>query len=189
MDNLERAPASVQTFPNPGQRDGRNGGWSWYPVDRISAGIVEDDSNRALAFSGSELGAFAGATLAFLGGNGGGACYDASLYEGIRFRIRGSAQSPDALDGKVVISLITAETRPRRFGGDLDGEGGHFSAQVTLTSEWQTVSLSWSDFATPTWGSTLTLSEPALTKLQAIDWGVSNLATGFDVQLDDVALY
>jgi hypothetical protein len=44
-------------------------------------------------------------------------------------------------------------------------------------------------FNKPTWGATMNLAAPALTKLQAIDWGVSNLATTFELYLDDIELF
>jgi len=189
MDDLERDPSAVQVFPNPRQRDYRTGSWTWYPVQRITAGIVQDGTNRALRFTGAEIGAFAGAALAFLGGNGSGACYDATRYQGVRFRIKGTVTSTDSLNGKVVVTLITAETQTRKLGGDLVGEGGHFNTQVSLTPDWQTVSLAWADFNRPSWGATTEVAGLALTKMQAIDWSVSDLASSFEVFIDDIELY
>ena len=128
-------------------------------------------------------------TLAFLGGNGAGACYDASAYTGLRFRIRGNVTSSDELNGKVIVSLVTAETQTTALGGDLDGMGGHFNLQVDITDSWQTVDIPWANFNTPTWGDSLSLTSLALAKLQAIDWGVSNQASTFEIFLDDIELY
>ena len=58
-----------------------------------------------------------------------------------------------------------------------------------ITADWQTVSIAWADFGKPTWGDTATLSQIALGKMQAIDWGVSNMATSFDFDLDDIELF
>jgi hypothetical protein len=141
-----------------------------------------------MRFHGANLAAWAGVTLAFLGGNGAGACYDASAYKGIRFKIRGNITASD-FPGTVFVSLITAETQTQKYGGDLKGEGGHFNKQIMITPAWQTVSLTWADFGKPTWGDTATLTQIALGKMQAIDWGVSNMATSFDFDLDDIELF
>jgi len=141
-----------------------------------------------LRFHGANLNAWAGVTLAFLGGNGAGACYDASAYKGIRFKIRGNIAASD-FPGTVFVSLITAETQTQKYGGDLKGEGGHFNKQIKVTADWQTISIAWTDLMKPTWGDTATLTQLALGKMQAIDWGVSNMATTFDFDLDDIELY
>jgi hypothetical protein len=133
--------------------------------------------------------AWAGVTLAFLGGNGAGACYDASAYKGIKFRIRGNVTTPDMFNGTVFVSLVTAETQTQKYGGDLKGEGGHFNKQIKITADWQTVMIPWTDLAKPTWGDTANLAQPALGKMQAIDWGVSNTASTFDYDLDDIELF
>jgi hypothetical protein len=89
----------------------------------------------------------------------------------------------------VIVSIVTAETQSRKYGGDLDGEGGHFHEVVPITSSWTTVSVPWSGLDRPTWGETATLTEVAKGKLQAIDWGVSNMASSFEIFIDDVELY
>ena len=89
----------------------------------------------------------------------------------------------------MVISLVTSETQSRTYGGDLDGEGGHFHKIISVTSGWTTVQIPWSGLDKPTWGATATLSAVATGKLQAIDFGVSDKTSAFDVMIDDVALY
>lgn len=188
MDDLERPEAELQILPNPAQRDGRTGSWSWYPQD-VVVELVADGGGQALRYAGNNLGAWTGVTLAFLGGNGAGTCYDASAYQGIKFRIKGSVTSTDDLNGKVVLSLVTAETQSRTFGGDLDGAGGHFHKVITLTPTWTTVTIPWADLMPPSWGDTATLTMLAKGKLQALDWGVSNMASSFEIYLDDIELY
>ncbi len=188
MDDLERPAEQFQALPNPSQGDGRTGTWSWYPQNVVVAQTLEG-SNTVLRYKGGALAAWTGVTLAFLGGNGAGSCYDAGQYTGIRFKIKGSVVSPDELNGKVILSLVTAETQTQTYGGDLNGEGGHFNKQIAVTSSWQTVSIPWADFAKPTWGATATLTTLAKGKLQAIDWGISDKATTFDVFFDDIELY
>jgi peptidoglycan/xylan/chitin deacetylase (PgdA/CDA1 family) len=188
MDDLERPPAEFQVLPNPAQGDGRTGSWSWYP-QLASVSMQDDGGNGVLRYAGNGLGAWSGVTLAFLGGNGAGSCYDGTAYQGIRFRIRGTAPGTDELSGKVVVSLVTAETQSRNYGGDLVGEGGHFHKVVTLSPTWQTVSIAWTELDRPTWGATASLLSVAKTKLQAIDWGVSNATTAFEIQIDDVEMY
>ncbi len=47
----------------------------------------------------------------------------------------------------------------------------------------------WADLNRPTWGTTMNLMAVAKGKLQAIDWGVSNAASSFEIFIDDVELY
>jgi len=188
MDNLERPPEQFQVLPNPSQRDGRTGTWSWYP-QQARVEMKADGANHVLHYFASGLAAWTGATLAFLGGNGAGSCYDASAYRGVRFKIKGNVSATDTLNGKVIVSLVTAETQSRRYGGDLAGEGGHFHKIISVPSSWQTVSIMFSELERPTWGDTMSLPAVAVGKLQAIDWGISNTATTFDVSIDDIELF
>jgi hypothetical protein len=188
MDDLERPPEDLQVLPNPGQADGRTGSWSWYP--QSASVLIDDDAgNSALHYSANSLGAWTGATLASLGGNGAGTCYDASAYSGIRFRIKGVVNSTDQLSGQVIVSMVTAETQSQIYGGDLDGEGGHFHNIVAVTPTWQTVSIPFAQLNTPTWGDNLSLTSFASEQLQSIDWGVTNQHTDFDLWFDDIELY
>lgn len=189
MDDLERAPEQLQVLPNPSQADGRTGSWSWYPQAASVEIRAEGAGNKALRYRGAGLAAWTGVTLAFLGGNGAGTCYDAASYTGIRFRIRGNVTATDDLNGKVIVSLVTAETQSRDFGGDLNGTGGHFNKVIPITSAWTTISIPFADLDRPTWGATTTLTSVARNKLQAIDWGITNMASTFDIYLDDIALY
>jgi hypothetical protein len=188
MDDLERPDEELQILPNPAQEDGRTGSWSWYPQN-AEVEVVGEGGGQALRYAGTGLAAWSGVTLAFLGGNGAGSCYDGTSYQGIRFRIRGNVTSGDELNGKVVVSIVTADTQSRRYGGDLDGEGGHFHLVVPVTAGWQTVSIPWTALNRPTWGETTSLTAVAKEKLQAIDWGVSNMASSFEIYIDDVEMY
>jgi hypothetical protein len=98
-------------------------------------------------------------------------------------------RSADELDGKAIFSLITAETRARRYGGDLAGTGGHFQRILPVSAEWQRFEIPWDGFAKPTWGDTVGLSQPALGKLLALEWGVSDHASSFELFIDDVEFY
>src|SRR4029078_11691687 len=80
MDNLDRRNEQLRIIPNPAQGDGRTGSWSWYPVNATSANIVREGDNGYLRFTGANIGAFAGATLAFLGGHGAGPGPDDRAY-------------------------------------------------------------------------------------------------------------
>ncbi len=187
MDDLERPTEELQTYPNAAQRDGRDGAWAWYPGG-ASVTTVSDGGSRALRFAGSNLNAWAGVTLAFLGGNGAGACYDAAAYQGLRFKLRGSAASSDELNGKVNVSLVSAETQTKVYGGDHVGECGHFHKLVPISASWQTVEVRWADLEAPAWCEGEAPKTFARGKLQAIDWGVSDKAA-FEVFIDDVELF
>jgi hypothetical protein len=189
MDNLDRRNEQLRIIPNPAQGDGRTGSWSWYPVNATSANIVREGDNGYLRFTGANVGAFAGATLAFLGGNGAGSCYDASAYKGVRFKVRGSVAATDSFAGAIIVSLITAATQTQKYGGDLKGQGGHFHKIIDVSSEWRTVELKFSDFEPPNFGDSLGMTQLAITKMQALDFGIGSSATKFDVSLDDIALF
>ncbi|HXI58699.1 MAG TPA: polysaccharide deacetylase family protein [Polyangia bacterium] len=192
MDNLDRPmDESLLSFPNPAQGDGRDGSWSWYP-GTATVEIAKDPAsaaNNALHYAGKNLAAYSGVTLAFLGGNGGGACYDASAYQGVRFKIKGHDTATDVYNGKIYLSLITAETQTRKYGGDHVGDSGHFHIPVMLTADWQTVSIPWAMFMAPTFGTAPLATTLALSKLQALDFGVSSATSDFEIWLDDIELY
>ena len=99
MDNLERTPELLQVLPNPSQRDGRNGTWSWYPPGGLGANIIQEGDNRVVRYAGRDLAGSGGVVLAFLGGSGAGSCYDASAYTGVRFKIRERPRRPIARPG------------------------------------------------------------------------------------------
>jgi hypothetical protein len=187
MDDFERPTSDLQVLPNPRQQDGRNGGWSWYP-QQASAQIIGEGGSRVLRFAGSNPMAWSGVTLGFLGESGAGACYDGSAYQGVRFRMRGTVNAP-ATERFVTVAVVTAATRSRELGGDLDGVGGSFFTTVPISTTWQTVSLRWSDFRGPAWGDTQGLTTLAIDQLQALDWGVTSNATSFEVLLDDIELF
>jgi len=193
MDTLEREKDLLQTLPNPQQADGRTGSWSNYPGNALIDLKADGALNNVLNFKGGRLNAWAGVTLAFLGGNGAGTCYDASAYKGVKFRIRGNVTTTDTFNNTVFVSFVTAETQSRRYGGDyLDADmmgTGHFNKQIKITPEWQTIMIPWTDLAKPTWGPSAQFPGVALGKMQAIDWGVSDKATTFDFDLDDIELF
>jgi hypothetical protein len=153
--------------------------------------IVSEGKGRVLRFTGTRPGKWSGVTLAFLGGNGAGSCYDARAYRGLRFKVKGAVETPDnpGLAGKIIVSLISAETQSQKFGGDLKGEGGHFNVPVEVGANWTQVSLTWADFGKPTWGDSMTQSELALGKLQAIDWGTTEKTAVLELYLDDIELF
>lgn len=185
LDRLDRLDDDIEN-PNPSAADGRTGNWSWYPQN-ATVEIAKEATNSVLHFAGKNLARYAGATLGFMGGNGAGACYDASAYKGVRFKIKGRNTALE-FDGKVIVSLVTAETQSRRYGGDHKGDGGHFFKAVPLTSDWQTVSLLWSDFTAPAFGTPPLPTAPAITKVQCLDFGMTPTSTDFEIFLDDLEL-
>ena len=184
MDNLERSAGQPADPAQPvaGRRPQRQ--LVLVPADASPSSILQETpTNKVLKYTGGDLKAWTGVTLAFLGGNGAGTCYDATAYKGIRFKIKGTVTAPTdpLLNGKVVVSLISAETQIQKYGGDLKDPtgmgGGHFNFIVPVTGRVGHGRASpGTMFEKPTWGATTDLPAPALSKLQAIDWGVSNLA-------------
>jgi hypothetical protein len=195
MDNFERDPSQFQVLPNPSQRDGRNGSWSWYP-QTVTIEMVKEGTpaNTVLRYRGANVGNWTGATLAFLGGNGAGSCYDATAYTGLKFKIKGTVKStmPPFSSSIVRLSIITAETQVQKYGGDfkldpMNGTG-HFGKNIQVTPEWTEVTLPFAMVDKPAWGPSASFPALALTKLQALDWGVDGTAE-FEIFLDDIQLY
>ncbi len=209
MDDLTRNAdlgENQYTLPNPSQADGRDGAWSGYGMQ--SYGIQEEGGNPYIHAVMQPSG-WAGITLAFLGGNGAGACYDASAYCGVTFRIRGQASpalgandfpaSSSEAGANVIVSFVNATTQTAALGGDrafaLNEAGGHPGYAVTATSSWQTKVLSWDALTlhnTPYWctaGCNVNDYRFDPTKMQAIDWSFAASSSGTrTVDLDDIAL-
>jgi hypothetical protein len=162
--------------------------WNFYP-DTASIERVKEGAGAFMRFSGRGLKAWSGASYMFTGREGAGICYDVTAHTGIRFKIRGVVESGDEFANKVFLSLVTAETRARLYGGDLEGAGGHFNFVVNVSRGWQKIEVPWSSFVGPTWGDTAKLEKPALTKVQGFDWAVAASATRFEVDFDDLELY
>jgi hypothetical protein len=212
MDNLEFSdPSEFQALPNARQADGRDGSWAWYP-ENVSVTVEVDPAsatNHALHFvaAGSTLPVSdaatgeresAGVTLAFLGGNGAGACYDASAYQGVRFKIKGTATADNqgwGMGNKVTLAFVTAATQTSTYGGDSPAEVGHYNYLVDLSTAattWQTVEVRFDDgnIRLP-WNCGANMqacAALAVNKLQALDWG---LQTGQDLNIwiDDIELF
>jgi peptidoglycan/xylan/chitin deacetylase (PgdA/CDA1 family) len=163
--------------------------WLWYPPAALIKRVRLEDGGTVLRYSGSALGAWSGAMYFFAGRDGAGACYDARAHAGVRFRMRGFVKSADDFADKVILSLVTADTRSRVYGGDLHGEGGNFHRVLSLTREWRMVEVPWVTFGPPTWGATRGFKTPALERVQGFDWAVTGAASQFEVELDDIELY
>jgi peptidoglycan/xylan/chitin deacetylase (PgdA/CDA1 family) len=181
VDNFERPGPQPEVVAN----DLPN--WSPYPKSASMVRVMEGD-NALGRFTGRALGAWSGATFLFAGRENVG-CFDATPYTGVRFRMRGRVEAPDEMAGLVIVSVISAETRPRIYGGELLGTGSHFHATLTVTPEWKTFELPFGTLDPPSWGDTASLTALAVKKLQALDWGVANTVTQFEIDLDDVELY
>ena len=208
MDDLERTQENFQTLPNLCQQDGRDGQWSWYPQG-VTVGMVCEAGTDPLGLcepttscSGQNTvlhakyttaaGEWAGVTLGFTGGNGAGACYDASAYQGVRFKIKGTFTGGNDNNGRGVnVSFVTAETQSQAFGGDQDPNTvcGHYHYVIpSLSSSWATIPIPWSGLQ-PGYNNANCANRPfAVKKLQAIDFGTGD-GGGFDISLDDIELY
>jgi hypothetical protein len=189
MDDLQRPLDEFQLWPNTSQADGRDGSWSGYPGS-ATIKMESEGTNNYVHFAGTGLNAYAGVTLGFVNPNGAGACYDASAYHGIRFKIKGSV-TDSMYPNQVFISLVAASTQSRAYGGDNAGEGGHWNKVVTVssTSTYQTVTINWADFQKPTWGNTTSQTTLPVDQLQAIDFGIQMSTTAFDLKIDDIELF
>ena len=51
------------------------------------------------------------------------------------------------------------------------------------------VEIRFDELSKPAWGDSMSLSQFAAGKLQAIDWGVSDTTSNFEIYLDDIELF
>ncbi|MCK9524078.1 MAG: hypothetical protein M0R76_13710 [Proteobacteria bacterium] len=206
MDDLERDPeVEFQSLPNPQQRDGRDGSWSSYPGS-ATLEHIQDGSNGGVVHFKHDTSAqvYGGVSLAFLGGNGAGSCYDASAYQGIQFDIKGTVVDNTswlATKNVYFLSLVSAKTQTSSYGGDVDCAVGHYSFELTIPSStsYTTVKVPWSSFVASSYVDEncsipgFTHPSPSLDTvkktLQAIDWGCTNEASTCDIYLDNIRLY
>jgi hypothetical protein len=158
-------------------------------------------SNAFLRFKGTtpndKDNGYGGATIAFLGGNGAGSCYDATPYLGVTFKVKGTVSGTPA-DGTaadaLTVSFVTAQTQSTALGGNAPAAGGHFHAGLTGVSgtAWKTCTVLFKDVVGPSWGwsgSRLSTSDfpVGITQMQAVDFGVAPNVT-VDLSIDDVKL-
>ena len=184
IDDLER-PGPFQAALDLSAQADPQATWTWYP--EVATGErVQEPGNVAVRFAGRSLAQWAGLTLGFVDAHGDTSCFDARVHRGVRFRVRGSVRSADEFDGKILFALISAETRLRTYGGDLKEPGGHFHRILSLTPEWQQVEIRWDGFSPPVWGGSLSLKQPAVGKLLALEWILSDQASSFEIFVDDV---
>jgi hypothetical protein len=109
--------------------------------------------------------------------------YDASMYAGIQFAIKGT------VSGNVRLKLQISDTVPTTRGGtccvgtQCDDD---FRKDFAITSQWQTLSFRWEEFATdPFWGNIVYWNAATLMGLQ---WQVTGDAANapFEIWLDSV---
>jgi peptidoglycan/xylan/chitin deacetylase (PgdA/CDA1 family) len=184
IDDLER-PGPFQAALDLSAQADPQATWTWYP-EVATAERVQEAGNVAVRFAGRAFQQWVGLTLGFVDTHGDTSCFDARVHRGVRFRLRGSVQSADELDGKILFALISAETRLQTYGGDLKESGGHFHRILTLTPDWQQVEIPWEGFRPPVWGASTALKVPAIGKLLALEWIVSDKAARFEIFVDDV---
>jgi hypothetical protein len=207
MDDLTRNTALGEnhySLPNPSQADGRDGAWSGYGMQNY--GIEMDGENPYIHAIMADA-SYSGVTLAMLGGNGAGACYDASAYCGVSFRIRANGSALGAfpptsseVGANVLVSFITATTQTAALGGDrteqMGDTGGHYPYAITATETWATKHVIWDSFTlvNPWWCMATPCSTYPFDKtaFQAIDWSYDNVQTGTGgpryIDLDDIEM-
>ncbi len=109
--------------------------------------------------------------------------YDAGSAVGISFWVRGSVSDNAKL--RVLCPLIGTDPTGKQCGGTSQGQClDHFATQVSVTAQWQQVTVLFSSLHQAGWGLPLTGFEPK--QMLGIEWsaGISDV----DVWLDDLAL-
>jgi len=188
VDDFE-GPALTQS-KNPSAYDGISGYWTWYPdphmmLDATIEADPADANNKVVRFKAStDLMDYAGLDFGMLTD---GKSYDASVYSGIEFRIRGVAGKGKQID----FNVITAETQFVMYGGCLTPQGGHFHKVITLaeSNKWYTIQVAWGDLQVPEWGGSMGLTQFAVSKIRALSWQITKDQGAFDVFIDDIKLY
>jgi hypothetical protein len=183
IDDLEDGNALAAPF------DGRNGSWF---VGKAEHATIEIPNGAAKPSAGGAPGSkhgmhFAGKTDtsdpwgAAVGVNllANGGFYDASKYAGIAFKIKSAKPGLD-----VRLKLLDANTHPD--GGQCSKECFNaFGRELILGTEWQDVSLMWSELTQQSdWGN----PRPpmiAANKLKDVEWQIWP-GNDFDIWIDDV---
>jgi predicted chitinase len=190
----------IHDFEEPGMKndymgiffgDGRAGTWADLHAPNNAAVVTmaaeattggAPGTTRALHYKGAAPGGW-GATLAATIAN----CYDASVYKGLSFYIKGSAAAGNS---QIKFSMHSPISEPAPSGGCSmeDVTAGkcydHFAHVVTLTDQWQRVNLHWSELkqncaSDPSYvpqSEILTLSFSILDANAGFDFWVDNLA-------------
>jgi len=89
--------------------------------------------------------------------------FNASAFKGIRFQARGK--------GVVRVQVPIPETVDKEFGGSCDPDKAmvcydQHGVDITLTEQWQSYELSWSDFSQFGWGTPAVLAPESIQGLQ-----------------------
>lgn len=168
--------------------DGRN--WSWSQFDDMTDGIQyltiqeeKGDGNKALYIKGGgwqKTGAGVSAQLVYKTSPRGWGYYDASVFSGIEFRVKGSG--PEAL----VVSLGSPETTSVYDGGVCpEPTPGHFKTEVTLSDSWTTYQISYDEFLLRN-GQRVLAADPA--KLKGIHFAFETQGD-YEIWLDDLRFF
>ena len=132
IDNMDDNNGNIDAV------DGRMGGWflstdktgTVMPTDGVPTPIAGGMSGSGIHVTGMGLtswGASLSAALVPLNG-----CYNASKFKGISLALKGT--------GAVMVSVLTAAVRDAP-----EGMRNHYKKQVTLSADWTTVPIAWTD--------------------------------------------
>ena len=178
--------------------DGRQGGWYTYndgtagtqtPAPLANSDLCQLPSpfaptNGQACTSGSGFASWgAGMGVSILTGPNCTTCrYNASVYKGVRFTIRGSGIS------SVLFMVVTLDTLYVRYGGKCADESvctDSYKAQVAVTEQPRVVEIPWTSLAQEGWGTPVLFNVQEITNF---NWQVPG-GTNFNLCVDDVSLY
>lgn len=109
--------------------------------------------------------------------------YDAGGALGISFWVRGSVS--DSAKLRVLFPLVGTDPTGKLCGGADQGQClDHFATQVSVTGQWQQISILFSSLHQAGWGTPLAAFEPA--QMLGIEWSAA--ISEVDVWIDDLAL-
>jgi hypothetical protein len=177
IDDLEDGNADITAV------DGRMGGW-FLSTDmtgtvKPAAGVPVPETGgmpgKAIHITGMGLTKW-GASLSVAIANNLTGCYDASKLTGISVSLKGT--------GAIMVSVLTAAVRDAP-----EGMRNHYKKQITLTSDWTTVPISWAELMQlGGWGLMVPFDA---SKIYGLDFGpvqaTAPATTSYDFWVDNVS--
>lgn len=167
--------------------DGRDAGWYFYndgtTGDQTVTVEADTTGERGIVLSVkgdgfAEWGSGFGVSMNWAEGQ---CTYDASIYDGVQFWVRGA--------GTPRVTLQNISVRPISDGGQCPADASCFDSHgvaLTLTDEWSFVKLPFSSFVQAGWGTPVGPLLPEAIFLMEFQFPALDT---FDISLDDVSFF
>lgn len=170
------------------EHDGRAGTWFFYDdatsgtrADSVEIDPQGERSGRVLSFSASGFTDWGSGFGVGFNWNSGQCTYDASVYDGVEFWLKG--------EGNTRVTLQNLSVRPIALGGQCPTDASCFDSHgvdLTLPATWTHFRLPFADFLQAGWGTGVGPLDPAA--LYVLEFQLGGIGS-HSVWLDDVAFY